>query len=322
MRCRRCGRELHEGNVCSECGAQTAQSLLSGKNIACCLSCATVIFLLVCAVIAVIKLGGLSWFDEAFKDSSKVKQEKTQSNISKVIVNPRYLTFGSYPQSGNSRTDREPIEWLILESDGETAFLLSKYGLDCQPFNSINVATNWRDCDLRRWLNKDFFYKAFSDSERKCILETKIDTVDNPTCHTKGCGKTKDKIFCLSFEEASDYFGNDTGKRIELIHDNASINPARACTPTAFAINQGVCTVSSSREFRESFGIPIVAAHEPWFDYCFFWLRSPGRSPNCAPDINLFGGIGWGGNDVDSDYIAVRPAMRIKLASNGEKIVP
>lgn len=343
MRCRKCGSELNENNVCSECGAQAAQPLLSVKNIACCMSCAVVMFFVVFAVGVAIKFGVLPWFNDNLQDISKKTQvtsetkpeaksdanSETNSEISadpevqlKCIREARYITFGSYPQSGGSRAEREPIEWLILEGDGKTAFVLSKYALDCQPFNSVKAATNWRECDLRRWLNKDFFYKAFNDAERKRILDSEIETADNETFNMKGCGKTVDKIFCLSLREAHLYFGDDTRKREEAFSCDISSNKLRACQPTTYAKMQGAGTPAYSSDFKDFFGVSPTVSSAWWFDNCFYWLRSPGRLPHCAPDVNLCGGLGVGGNDVDSDYIAVRPAMRIILEQNADNAVP
>ncbi len=350
MRCRRCGSELNEDNVCSQCGAQAAQPFLSVKNIACCMSCAAALFFVVFAVIVAVKFGVLPWFNENLQDAPKVaqsisetKQEtpeakpeaksdansETNSEVSadpevraKFVKEARYITFGSYPQSGGSRAEREPIEWLILESDDKQAFVLSKYALDCLPFNNIKVATNWRDCDLRRWLNKDFFYKAFNDAERKRILDSEIETTENDFFHTQGCGKTVDKIFCLSLREAHLYFGDDTRKWDEAFSCDISSNKHRACQPTMYAKMQGAGTPAYSSEFKDFFGVSPTVSSAWWFDNCFYWLRSPGRLPHCAPDVNLCGGLGVGGNDVDSDYIAVRPAMRIILESNGGNAVP
>lgn len=47
----------------------------------------------------------------------------------------RYVTLGTYPQSANG-DDLTPIEWRVLARDGNKALLISRYGLDVQPYNS------------------------------------------------------------------------------------------------------------------------------------------------------------------------------------------
>lgn len=45
-----------------------------------------------------------------------------------------YMTFGIYPQT-KAGDDKIPIEWLVLDREGDKALLLSRYGLDAQPYN-------------------------------------------------------------------------------------------------------------------------------------------------------------------------------------------
>ena len=66
-----------------------------------------------------------------------------------------YISFGHYPQTA-SGTDDMPIEWIVLEADGDSALLLSRYALDCQPFNTKQDFVTWETCTLRKWLNSDF----------------------------------------------------------------------------------------------------------------------------------------------------------------------
>ena len=43
--------------------------------------------------------------------------------------------FGSYEQDNDTEDGAEPIEWLVLAVDNDKALLLSRYALDCQPYN-------------------------------------------------------------------------------------------------------------------------------------------------------------------------------------------
>lgn len=58
----------------------------------------------------------------------------------------------------------------------------------------------WKNCNLREWLNKDF-YKTFSKKEQANIATTHVENTD---------GDTEDKIYLLSVEEAEQYFANDS----------------------------------------------------------------------------------------------------------------
>lgn len=53
-----------------------------------------------------------------------------------------YITFGRYPQTAEGN-DNTPIEWLVLEKDGQKALLISRYGLDHQQYHKNFVDVTW-----------------------------------------------------------------------------------------------------------------------------------------------------------------------------------
>ncbi len=194
-----------------------------------------------------------------------------------------YVTLGSYPQTQKGN-DNTPIEWLVLESDGETALLISRYALDCKPYNEEFEDTTWEKCTLRGWLNNEFFNKAFSTEEKQYILQSDVSADKNPKYSTNPGNATKDKVFLLSIVEANKYFKSDD---------------ARKCAPTDYAIQQGAHTSDSSKvEGRKA---------------CWWWLRSPGSLSNYAANVNLGGSIYAHGYDVDIGRNAVRPCVRVRL---------
>ncbi len=185
-----------------------------------------------------------------------------------------YVKLGRYPQ--NNGNTFEPIEWQVLENDGKTALVVSRYGLDCKQFDSSR--NNWRDCDLRKWLNGEFLQTAFSAEEQGQIALSKIYTVNNPNFGTSGCGETEDKVFCLSIDEANKYFASDN---------------ARKCQPTSYAVSRNAGKSSDG--------------------YCLFWLRSPGLVAYSAAYVDDDGAVSCSGDGVYNDFFAVRPALRIIL---------
>ncbi|MCR5660818.1 MAG: DUF6273 domain-containing protein [bacterium] len=218
------------------------------------------------------------------------------------------VLWGRYPQQSEKP---EPIEWLVLDNDGKQALLISKFGLDCMPFNNVKSGKAWRDSDLRAWLNDDFLKKAFTVREVRRIAESEIDTPGNPEFGTEGCGKTIDRIFCLSIDEANKYFGADSEEESKAL-GKIKANRSRACLPTALAMSRGAKTVSANKELRDALGI-ISDQHEWWFDNCVFWLRSPGHDAYYAARVDDIGTVCSRGLSVYGDSYAVRPALRIKL---------
>ena len=108
-----------------------------------------------------------------------------------------YVEFGTYPQT-EADTVNTPIEWLVLARDGNTALLISRYGLDAQPYNTELTSVTWETSTLRTWLNNTFMIKAFTAEEQKAILTT---TVDNSRSQgyskwsASGGNNTQDWIF-------------------------------------------------------------------------------------------------------------------------------
>ncbi len=104
----------------------------------------------------------------------------------------------------------------MLESDGETALLISRYALDCKPYNEKPEYTTWEKCTLRGWLNNEFFNKAFSAEEKQSILQSDVSADENPEYSTNPGNATKDNVFLLSIVEANKFFKNDDARKCAL----------------------------------------------------------------------------------------------------------
>lgn len=204
------------------------------------------------------------------------------------------ITFGTYEQDNNTGNDAEPIEWLVLDNQGDRMLVISRYGLDCKKYNETYTAVTWEICSLRSWLNSEFYNTAFSDSEKASIRTTTISNPDNADYGTSGGNATNDNVFCLSIDEAKAYFGADSNDG-----DGWTINKARAAKPTAYAVARGAYANSSTQWYGGN---------------CWWWLRSPGFNQYYAADVSYFGNINEFGDDVYYDfYNAVRPALWIGL---------
>ena len=212
-----------------------------------------------------------------------------------------YVTFGSYEQDNNIANGQEPIEWLVLDYDAANnrALLLSRYGLDAQPYNIEHSKVTWEKCTLRTWLNGTFLNKAFTAQEKARIEVTNVDNSNSQgysQWRTKGGKNTKDKVFLLSYAEANKYLGVEywtvTG---------ADNNTKSRVAPTAYAIKQGAYT---SIAYKAAEG---TAAG-------WWWLRSPGFDQLRAAYVYIGGSLM--SNSVDIGSGCVRPALWINLKSN------
>lgn len=206
-----------------------------------------------------------------------------------------YVTFGEYPQTTDGE-DMTPIEWLVLARNGNKALLISRYGLDAQPYNIIYTGVTWENCTLRAWLNGTFYNKAFSSAEQAVILTTSVDNSQNQCFSlwgTSGGNNTQDKVFLLSYTEANKYFGVEYWK-----NTGATDNVKSRVAPTPYAIAQGAYTSSSNMTADSN-----VAG--------WWWLRSPGSYRSSAAYVSPDGSL----RDLNVDYgsASVRPALWVSI---------
>lgn len=99
----------------------------------------------------------------------------------------------------------KPLEWIVLQIDDKKMLVLSKYGLfgddnDHRVFgDTLEKEYTWEDSSIREYLNsEDLLWKLFTENEQALILDTKIETDDNPFYGVDGGKNTTDKLFLLS----------------------------------------------------------------------------------------------------------------------------
>ncbi len=226
-----------------------------------------------------------------YKDSkakaSEIFEKYKIEKLKKVDVGER-LYLGSYEQDNNTSNGKEDIEWLVLDKKNKKVLIISKYALDCQPYNKPYTYVTWEKCFLRTWLNETFLNNAFSTEEQKKIATTNVSADKNPEYNTNPGKATKDKVFLLSIKEAEKYFTNDE---------------SRKCALTAYAKAQKAYT---SDKYKTASGKAT----------CWWWLRSPGNTQYLAADVYGDGSVHCSGYTVyDTSYDAVRPALWITLDS-------
>ena len=91
---------------------------------------------------------------------------------------------------------RDPIEWIPVDKIDGKYLLVAKDSLDYRRFDSGYKSVPWADCDLREWLNGEFYNNTFTDEEKAVIC----DFTDTEL-------GTTDKVFLLSLEESKMIFG-------------------------------------------------------------------------------------------------------------------
>jgi hypothetical protein len=154
--------------------------------------------------------------------------------------------------------------------------------------NTTTLSITWADCDLRAYLNGDF-YNSFSATDRARIAETRNVNKNNQWFGTSGGPDTTDKIFLLSLEEVIKYYG-DSGKLANRPADNPSY-------------------------ISDEYNTKRVARRHDSATYYGWWLRSPGIVPDnksYAAYVDRLGGVDLVGNHHILEY-GVRPALWLNL---------
>ena len=188
------------------------------------------------------------------------------------------VTFGTYEQDDAVENGKEPLTWQVLDRDGNKALLLTEKGIDAVTYNNRKDYCSWRTCSLRRWMNGYFFNEAFSADEQQCIAETTVKAAHNYQYRVRGGWDTRDKVFCLSFNEVKQYLPEKKDRRM---------------MPTAVT------------EHKQAYVSEISDGSSWW------WTRTPGTSRKAVMTILADGT--FQNYYVDLDLGAVRPALWVDL---------
>ena len=204
----------------------------------------------------------------------------------------------------------EPIEWKWVHTvQGEnTYYLISEYLLDAKAFHSTTssqeidgktiYANNYKYCDIRAWLNGEFFAKAFSLGNF-CVDETKVYNDKSTTNNSNGSyssDTTYDRVFLPSYKDYTNFvygFSGDESRRA-------------FCTDYARAVG-----ISYMSENNDSEGYVKFSST--------YWTRSPDNttfgSSYAITTVQTTGYIsGLMANDnVNTANIGVRVAISLDL---------
>ena len=189
----------------------------------------------------------------------------------------------------------EPIKWRVLSinEDGTDAFLMADKIVDlAKYFADGTVEITWEKSDVRYWLNSEFINKAFTESEKSIIKDTKVSTADNKWSGEAGGNDTIDKIYLPSIEEMLEpSYGFSSDEKEE---------DTRRAGRTEYADKGGTA--------RKDFGSTAL-----------YWLRSQGMKKGYPVKIGH-----WGSGYIPTEMeimedhsavnIGVRPVMHVDLS--------
>lgn len=205
------------------------------------------------------------------KDGSASQNDKQSEPVT--------ILFGHYEQDGDTANGPEPIEWIVLEENGDEKTLISRYLLDAAPYHKENDDVTWEKCSLRTWLNNEFADSAFSGEEKKQLIKRTVAAEKNPESDTDAGSDTKDSVWLLSIGEARRYFGSDAA-RLANPAENAAL-----CGAWVNELNGG-----------------------GWW-----WLRTPGCVGNRAAYVDGTGNVYQRGDGVDDENVGIRPVIVVRM---------
>lgn len=238
---------------------------------------------------------------DALSEKIKTLRVVVEHSTDDALENYDSIKFGSYAQEDNKGEISEPIEWVVLEKDevNGKVLLMSKYILDCKCYNEEDGETTWENCTLRKWLNNDFYNKAFNDKEKKKIIEKANINGNNIKHGTDAGNNTNDKVFCLSVSEGRHYFGQG-----ESENDNPTVYRRWfASKGTNYARNvDNLGDKLSTSGHKEKY----------YYEYSEFWLRGPGDRKQDACYVLEDGLINENGGWAGEKRRGVRPAIWVK----------
>ena len=208
-----------------------------------------------------------------------------------------------------------PIEWLVLETNGNKALVISKNVLEGQAFDTkfdrerwaseygYVFDTTWEDSTVRAWLNDAFYNTAFSKDEQEGIVLSEVQNEPNSKNGLSSGADTEDFLFLLSEAEALEYFDEKLLLGRELA--KAPEDKRHLGNPTEYALGRGTFT----REY------------ERWHNvYCDWFLRTTGTDEYYAEYIVQSGLLDSDGVWVDR-YCGIRPCFWLDMTTEGvEKV--
>lgn len=189
------------------------------------------------------------------------------------------VKIGAYEQDNNMDNGSEPIEWIVLDVQGNNVLVISKDVLDFQRYYpNLQTSINWSNSYARSWLNDEFYNIAFTETQKSSIKVTDISSENNSYFGTLGGETTSDKIFLLSESEAKRYFKTDAD---------------RISNGTEYAVHRNGDSALRNNATQSS----------------YWWLRTPGMFNYSTMYVHYTGFMSEDGMAAANIIGGIRPAM-------------
>ena len=209
------------------------------------------------------------------ENEEKRKKEAKEAELS-VWDKGTVHKFGTYNQG--AKGEKMPIEWIVVKRSEKWALVISKYAIEAGGYHTRNMNVTWESCNLRRWLNNEFYNFAFNAEEKSRIGLGTQSNAGNGRYGVSGGNKTEDYVFLFSAAEV-EYYMPDAESRM--------------CFPTAYARTRKIYANQKG--------------------HCYWWLGTPGKDQKRACQVKVDGEVWLEGDMVSSTNAGIRPVMWISI---------
>ena len=250
---------------------------------------------------------------DKLKSMKMVTEYKTTTSVDELET----ITFGRYNQKKDEYGiyNKEAVEWILVYRDDRNALLMSKYILDCKPFNNERpkldgesmlitgsdvsyMASDWKRSTLRKWMNDYMYNEMFDASEKELISTAYLDNkflYDTGNYIWKG-NNTEDNLFILNEEELYHFFGKNNRE------DEKS--KLKATRGTDYAVKMKKLSTYSGSEWYKGNG-----------DY---WIRPKEKISDDDLAVIKSSGIYNRKISIEATHYGIRPCVFIKLKQSND----
>jgi len=223
---------------------------------------------------------------------SKILNSSIDSILMPITIKEGGLiTFGKY-------------QWSVLQVNDNSMLVISETTIGKAPYHdSVAGDITWEYCNLRKYLNGEFF-DTFTISEKSRIIKTKLFDRNNPWYDVKCGNSTFDRIFLLSYDEVVRYFGDSgTLKSKKGFYCDKNGNFTSVSENSRYTrMPHGDAIYDQYNDARK---VLNAKGEEDWW-----WLRSPGgQGMHTTGSIGYLGEIWLCGDDVYRVDGGIRPAL-------------
>ncbi len=232
--------------------------------------------------------GGITWKEVSHHSSKPNAFTYDPQKGSSVI-------FGAYEQDGDESNGKEPLEWLVLDRDGDRALLLSRYGIETMQWDKNEELEIWEEDALYWMMNRTIYEYAFSAKERAALIQA--NPIENESIHfTNEMLLYKGYTFLLTTDDVLSGQGQDETKYFRT-------EESRITIPTASAAQKGAW-IDKNGEF--------AGVEAPWL------VAVTGTTEGDFSEVQFArvmpdGSISYEEEAIKEQHVLIRPAIWVDV---------